>query len=143
VQQKRVVKPKKRTKARKSTDDARPTQRKRKRKPEPVDLSELPPEQGETIILSPAQVTLNQDYKANKIRLDMQIEAILKPKKSNRPKKRKGNDEVLDSFADDEVARLREAMNNAADEDLKANAAKLPAVAKLKMLPEAMETLRK
>jgi transcription factor SPN1 len=73
----------------------------------------------------------------------MQIEAILKPKKSNRPKKRKGNDEVLDSFADDEVARLREAMNNAADEDLKANAAKLPAVAKLKMLPEAMETLRK
>ncbi|KAJ7903416.1 transcription factor iws1 [Mycena olivaceomarginata] len=125
VQQKRVVKPKKRTKARKSTEDARPTQRKRKRKPEPVDLSELPPEQ------------------ANKIRLDMQIEAILKPKKSNRPKKRKGNDEVLDSFADDEVARLREAMNNAADEDLKANAAKLPAVAKLKMLPEAMETLRK
>ncbi|KAF8206288.1 hypothetical protein K438DRAFT_1904994 [Mycena galopus ATCC 62051] len=126
VQQKRVIKPKKRTKTRKSTDDARPTQGKRKRKaPEPVDLSQLPPEQ------------------ANKIRLDMQIEAILKPKKSNRPKKRKGNEEVLDSFADDEVARLREAMNNAADEDLKANDAKLPAVAKLKMLPEAMETLRK
>ncbi|KAJ7928914.1 transcription factor iws1 [Mycena leptocephala] len=126
VQQKRVVKPKKRAKARKSTEDARPTQRKRKRKaPEPVDLSELPPEQ------------------ANKIRLDMQIEAILKPKKNSRPKKRKGNDEVLDSFADDEVARLREAMNNAAEEDLKANDAKHPAIAKLKMLPEAMETLRK
>ncbi|KAJ6531920.1 hypothetical protein B0H19DRAFT_1189199 [Mycena capillaripes] len=127
VQQKRVIKPKKHTNARKSTEDARPTQRKRKRKapPEPVDLSELPPEQ------------------ANKIRLDMQIEAILKPKKSSRPKKRKGNDEVLDSFADDEVARLREAMNNAAEEDLKANDAKLPAIAKLKMLPEAMETLRK
>ncbi|KAJ7678932.1 transcription factor iws1 [Mycena polygramma] len=126
VQQKRVIKPKKRTKSRKSTDDARPAQRKRKRKaPEPVDLSELPPEQ------------------ANKIRLDMQIEAILKPKKNSRPKKRKGNDEVLDSFADDEVARLREAMNNAAEEDLKANDAKLPAIAKLKMLSEAMETLRK
>ncbi|KAF7336721.1 Transcription factor iws1 [Mycena venus] len=126
VQQKRVIKPKKRTKARKSAEDARPTQRKRKRKaPEPVDLSELPPDQ------------------AKKIRLDQQLEAILKPKKNNRPKKRKGNDEVLDSFADDEVARLREAMNNAAEEDLKANDAKMPAVAKLKMLPEAMETLRK
>ncbi|KAJ7455337.1 hypothetical protein B0H11DRAFT_1926196 [Mycena galericulata] len=127
VQQKRVIKPKKRTKSRKSTEDVRPTQRKRKRKAaaEPIDLSELPPEQ------------------ANKIRLDMQIEAILKPKKNSRPKKRKGNDEVLDSFADDEVARLRESMNNAADEDMKSNVAKLPAVAKLRMLPEAMETLRK
>ncbi|KAJ7475959.1 transcription factor iws1 [Mycena latifolia] len=126
-QQKRVVKPKKRTKVRKSTEDARPAQRKRKRKapPEPVDLSELPPEQ------------------ASKIRLDMQLEAILKPKKSSRSKKRKGNEEVLDSFADDEVARLRETMNNAADEDIKANDAKLPAIAKLKLLPEAMETLRK
>jgi transcription factor SPN1 len=73
----------------------------------------------------------------------MQIEAILKPKKSNRPKKRKGNDEVLDSFADDEVARLRETMNNAAEEDIKANEAKQPAGAKLRLLPEAMETLRK
>ncbi|KAJ7126870.1 hypothetical protein C8R44DRAFT_701702 [Mycena epipterygia] len=126
VQQKRVIKPKKRTKPQKGTEDARPTQRKRKRKaPEPVDLSELPPEQ------------------ASKIRLDMQIEAILKPKKSSRPKKRKGNEEVLDSFADDEVARLRETMNNAAEEDIKANDAKMPAIAKLKLLPEAMETLRK
>ncbi|KAJ6609204.1 transcription factor iws1 [Mycena sp. CBHHK59/15] len=127
VQQKRVIKPKKRSKPGKSTEDARPTQRKRKRRSpaEPMDLSELPPEQ------------------ANKIRLDMQIEAILKPKKSSRPKKRKGNDEVLDSFADDEVARLRETMNNAAEEDIKANEAKLPAVSKLKLLPEAMETLRK
>ncbi|KAF7374787.1 Transcription factor iws1 [Mycena sanguinolenta] len=126
VQQKRVIKPKKRTKARKSTDEPGTAQRKRKRKaPEPIDLSELPPAQ------------------ANKIRLDMQIDAIVKGNKGKRPKKRKGNDEVLDSFADDEVARLREAMNNAAEEDLKANEAKLPAVAKLKMLPEAMETLRK
>ncbi|KAJ7773438.1 transcription factor iws1 [Mycena metata] len=124
-EQKRVVKSKKRTKPRKSTDDARPAQRKRKRKaPEPIDLSELPPEQ------------------ASKMRLDMQLDAILKPKKNNRPKKRKG-EEVLDSFADDEVARLRESMNLAADEDMKSNEAKLPAVAKLKMLPEAVETLRK
>ncbi|KAK7033228.1 transcription factor iws1 [Favolaschia claudopus] len=125
VQQKRVVKPKKRTKTRKSVEDVRPNQRKRKRRqPEPVDLSELPPEQ------------------ANKIRLDMQIEAILKPKKNNRPKKKKG-EEILDSFADDEVARLREAMTNAAEEDLRVNDAKMPAYAKLRMLPEAMETLRK
>ncbi|KAJ3926357.1 MAG: transcription factor iws1 [Lentinula lateritia] len=92
---------------------------------EDVDLSQLPPEQ------------------ANKIRLDRQIEAILKTKKSSRPKKRKNNDEVLDSFADDEVARLRETMNNAAEEDMKANQEKLPATAKLRFLAEAMETLRK
>lgn len=73
----------------------------------------------------------------------MQIEAILKPKKSSRMKKRKTNDEVLDSFADDEVARLRETMNAAADEDVRANNDKLPATAKLRLLPEAMETLRK
>lgn len=73
----------------------------------------------------------------------MQIEAILKPKKSNRPKKRKANEEVLDSFADDEIARLREAMIAAADEDLRANEAKLPATAKLRLLPEAVETMRK
>ncbi|KAJ4477456.1 transcription factor iws1 [Lentinula aciculospora] len=92
---------------------------------EDIDLSELPPEQ------------------ANKIRLDRQIEAILKTKKSSRPKKRKNNDEVLDSFADDEVARLRETMNNAAEEDMKANQEKQPATAKLRFLGEAMETLRK
>lgn len=73
----------------------------------------------------------------------MQIEAILKPKKTSRPRKKKGGDEVLDSFADDEVARLREAMLHAADEDIRANEEKLPATAKLRMLPEAMETLRK
>lgn len=73
----------------------------------------------------------------------MQIEAILKPKKTSRIKKRKANEEALDSFADDEVARLRETMNAAADEDVRANNDKLPATAKLKLLPEAMETLRK
>ncbi|KAJ7227307.1 transcription factor iws1 [Mycena pura] len=125
VQQKRVIKSKKRTKPRKSVDENRPTRKRKRRAPEPVDLSELPPEQ------------------ANKIRLDMQIEAILKPKKSSRPKKRKGDDEALDSFADDEVARLRENMIIAAEEDIAANNSKLPATGKLRMLPEAMETLRK
>lgn len=73
----------------------------------------------------------------------MQIEAILKPKKAARHRKKKTNDEVLDVFADDEVARLREAMNAAADDDQRANAEKLPATAKLRLLPEAMETLQK
>jgi transcription factor SPN1 len=73
----------------------------------------------------------------------MQIEAILKPKKTSRVKKRKANDEVLDSFADDEVARLRETMNSAADEDIRSNSDKQPATSKLKLLPETMETLRK
>ncbi len=73
----------------------------------------------------------------------MKIDEILKSKKSNRPRKKKTTDEVLDSFADDEVARLREAMSNAADEDLRSNQDKLPAMSKLRMLPEAMDTLRK
>lgn len=73
----------------------------------------------------------------------MQIEAILKPKKASRQRKKKNNDEVLDSFADDEVARLREAMLHAADEDIRANSEKLPATSKLRLLPEAMDTLRK
>jgi transcription factor SPN1 len=73
----------------------------------------------------------------------MRIEAILKPKKAARQKKRKANDEVLDAFADDEVARLRDAMVNAAEEDIQANKERLPATAKLRLLPEVMETLRK
>ncbi|KAJ7593332.1 hypothetical protein C8J56DRAFT_1003110 [Mycena floridula] len=122
--QRKQAKTKKSSRTRKRDEGERPTQRKRKRKPVPMteqDLSELPPEQGR----SP------------------QIEAILKPKKSFRPKKRKANEEVLDSFADDEVARLREAMNAAADEDIRANAEKRPASAKLILLPVAVETMRK
>ncbi|KAF8896275.1 hypothetical protein BD779DRAFT_1668097 [Infundibulicybe gibba] len=108
---------------RRESGGGRPVARKKRKQPVEVDLSELPPEQ------------------ANKIRLDMQIEAILKSK-GGRPKKRK-HEEVLDSFADDEVARLREAMNAAADDDARANTEKLPATSKLRLLPEAMETLRK
>lgn len=72
----------------------------------------------------------------------MQIDEILKAKKTARRKK-KPNEEVLDSFADHEVSRLREVMNSAAEEDINSNHEKAPAVAKLKLLPEAMETLRK
>jgi transcription factor SPN1 len=81
---------------------------------------------------------------ANKIRLDMQIEAILKPKKTSRVKKRKNaEEEVLDRFADEEVARLHDAMLAAAVEDEQSNKEKLPATAKLKLLPQVMEVLRK
>jgi transcription factor SPN1 len=72
----------------------------------------------------------------------MQIDEILKAKKTARRKK-KTNEEALDSFADHEVSRLREAMNSAAEEDINSNHEKVPAVAKLKLLPEAMEALRK
>ncbi|PFH53170.1 hypothetical protein AMATHDRAFT_73710 [Amanita thiersii Skay4041] len=102
---------------RKRTLDADGQPRKRKRRiPVEPDLVDLTPEQG--------------------------IDEILKQKKTTRRKK-KTNDEVLDSFADHEVARLREAMNAAAEEDINANHDKQPAVAKLKLLPEAMDTLRK
>ncbi|KAF8156897.1 hypothetical protein B0H34DRAFT_798249 [Crassisporium funariophilum] len=88
-------------------------QMKRKRKqPVKIDLNELPPEQ------------------ADRIRLDMQIDEILRSKKGNRPWKKKANEEVLDSFADDEVARLRENMLAAADEDVGSNGEKLLVTAK-------------
>jgi transcription factor SPN1 len=80
---------------------------------------------------------------ASKLRLDMQIEAILKPKKAGRSKKRSKDEEVLDRFADEEVSRLREAMIQAADEDIRANREKLPALSKLRLLPEVMQVLRK
>lgn len=81
---------------------------------------------------------------ANKLRLDMQFDAILKPKKGSRQKKRKKDDEdALDRFADEEVSRLREAMLGAAADDDQANREKLPATNKLKLLPQVMEVLRK
>lgn len=74
----------------------------------------------------------------------MQFDAILKPKKGSRQKKRKKDDEdALDRFADEEVSRLREAMLGAAADDEQANREKLPATNKLKLLPQVMEVLRK
>ena len=129
---------------RKPTESGEQRKRKRKQPPPPVDFSDLPPEQGK----SPMKARIITNVlaflcSANKLRLDMKIDEILRSKKSNRPRKKKTNDEVLDSFADDEVARLREAMNTAADEDIRSNNDKLPATAKLRLLPEAMDTLRK
>ncbi|KAI0309781.1 hypothetical protein OF83DRAFT_1071501 [Amylostereum chailletii] len=80
---------------------------------------------------------------AKKIRLDMEIDSILKPKKASRPRKRKKNEDVLDQYADEEVSRLRDTMLAAADEDNKANLKKLPATAKLRLLPQVMEVLRR
>ena len=78
------------------------------------------------------------------MRLDMQIEAILKPSRGSRTKrKRKGDEDVLDRYADDEVSRLRETMLAAAADDDQANKEKLPATAKLRLLPQVMEVLRK
>ncbi|KAI0925812.1 hypothetical protein AcW1_008146 [Taiwanofungus camphoratus] len=129
-QQKPAPKAKRRTRARRGDDEGerRPgTTRKRKRRQlDEIDLSQLPPEQ------------------ANKVRLDMQIEAILKPKKASRPKRKKNADEdVLDRYADEEVSRLREAMLSAAQDDELANKEKLPATSKLRLLPQVMEVLRK
>ncbi|KAI0783654.1 hypothetical protein C8Q75DRAFT_725434 [Abortiporus biennis] len=82
---------------------------------------------------------------AAKMKLDMQIEAILKPKKASRPKRKKKGDEddVLDRAADEEVSRLREAMLGAAADDEQANKEKIPATAKLRLLPQVMDVLRK
>ncbi|KAF9243413.1 transcription factor iws1 [Melanogaster broomeanus] len=126
-EQERVPKPKRRVQRRATDGDARQAQKKRKRKQlTEEDLNDLPPE------------------KANKLRLDMQFDAILKPKKASRQKKRKKDEEdVLDRFADEEVSRLRETMLGAAADDEQANRDKLPATNKLKLLPQVMEVLRK
>lgn len=77
--------------------------------------------------------------------MDATLDLILKPKKGARKqKKKKGADEeVLDRFADEEVSRLREQMLQAADDDEQANKEKRPAAAKLRLLPQVMEVLRK
>ncbi|KAF9223761.1 transcription factor iws1 [Gyrodon lividus] len=126
-EQERASKLKRKIKRRTDDADGRQAQRKRKRKQlTEEDLNDLPPE------------------KANKLRLDMQFDAILKPKKASRQKKRKKDEEdVLDRFADEEVSRLREAMLGAAADDEQANREKLPATNKLKLLPQVMEVLRK
>ena len=82
---------------------------------------------------------------ASKLKLDMTIEAILKPKKNSRPKKRKkdADEDVLDRAADEEVSRLRETMLAAAADDEQANRDKIPATAKLRALPQVLDTLRK
>lgn len=74
----------------------------------------------------------------------MRFDAILKPKKGSRQKKRKKDDEdALDRFADEEVSRLREAMLGAAADDEQANRDKIPATNKLRLLPQVMDVLRK
>ncbi|OBZ72479.1 Transcription factor IWS1 [Grifola frondosa] len=131
VQEKRAPKPKRRTRPRRGEDEGEgeppSSQRKRKRKKAPVDLDQLPPQ------------------RAGKAKLDMQIEAILKPKRASRPKRKKkdADEDVLDRYADEEVSRLREAMLAAAADDAQANREKLPATAKLRLLPQVMEVLRK
>ncbi|KAG6374392.1 transcription factor iws1 [Boletus reticuloceps] len=126
-EQERPLKPKRKVKRRTDDRDGRRAQKKRKRKQiTEEDLNDLPPE------------------KANKLRLDMQFDAILKPKKNSRIKKRKkDDDDTLDRFADEEVSRLREAMLGAAADDEQANREKLPATNKLKLLPQVLEVLRK
>ncbi|CAL1716660.1 unnamed protein product [Somion occarium] len=127
--QQRAPQPKRRVSKRSGGDgERRQGTKKRKRKQlEEIDLSQLPPEQ------------------ANKLKLDMRLEAILKPKKTSRPKRKKkdADEDVLDRAADEEVSRLREAMLSAVVDDEQANREKLPATAKLRLLPQVMEVLRK
>ncbi|KAL5634523.1 hypothetical protein ACGC1H_002542 [Rhizoctonia solani] len=80
-----------------------------------------------------------------RLELAQRIDSIVKPGKAGKRKKRKkgGDEEELDLHADEEVNRLRNAMYTAADRDIEANASKQPAVSKLKMLGEVMDTLQK
>ncbi|KAG8944550.1 Transcription factor iws1 [Tulasnella sp. 419] len=78
-----------------------------------------------------------------RLALNQKIDSIIKPSKHRPKKRKKGDEEMLDRYADDEVNRLREEMNQAADADCSANMEKRPATAKLRMLPEVMEVLQK
>ena len=73
----------------------------------------------------------------------MQIDAIIKPKKASRRRGKKNDEDVLDRAADEEVSRLREMMMNAAADDEQSNRENIPATAKLRMLPQVMDVLRK
>lgn len=151
VQEKRPGKAKKKTRRRGDEDgEKRSTQKKRKRKQpqvEEVDWDALLPEEGMFSIYSAfsLQSHVMLSIAAAKLKLDMQIEAILKPKKASRPKRKKkdADEDVLDRAADEEVSRLREAMLSAAADDEQANRDKMPATSKLKMLPQVMDVLRK
>lgn len=97
---------------------------------------------------------LTSTFVASKIRVKQKVEAALKSGRSrpsaSRSKRKKNDEQILDQFADDEVARLRESMNAAAEEDIRirtewqqSRGDKSPAIAKLKMLNEVVEVLRK
>ncbi|GAB1526953.1 Transcription factor iws1 [Rhizoctonia solani] len=81
----------------------------------------------------------------HRLELAQKIDSIIKPGKAGKRKKRKkgGDEEEIDAHGDEEVNRLRQAMHAAADRDIEANANKQPAVSKLKMLSEVMDTLQK
>lgn len=69
------------------------------------------------------------------------IDAAAKgPKKA---KRKKADETDLDQMADDEVAKMRDTMMQAANEDQDANVDKRPATAKLRMLKDAVELLQK
>ncbi|KIM33382.1 hypothetical protein M408DRAFT_326111 [Serendipita vermifera MAFF 305830] len=77
-----------------------------------------------------------------KKKLDESIKDILKPAK--RAKKRsKKNEDDLDQIADRYVADLRAEMIEAAESDKKAHQDGIPALAKLRMLDQVMDTLQK
>ncbi|KAF8704596.1 TFIIS helical bundle-like domain, partial [Rhizoctonia solani] len=86
-----------------------------------------------------------REKERKRLELAQKIDSIIKPGKAGKRKKRKkgGDEEEIDAHGDEEVNRLRQAMHAAADRDIEANANKQPAVSKLKMLSEVMDTLQK
>ncbi len=109
------------------------------------DFESMTPEQGVWFPSNVACTSTNPVWPvARKMQLQMKIDAIVKSNKPHRPKKRKGADEdALDRFADEEVSQLREEMLKAAAEDDDANKDKMPATAKLRLLPRVKEVLQK
>jgi len=88
----------------------------------------------------PAPIELTAEQKRRQD-LDSQLDAIIKQPKGMRRRRRKNDGD--DTFADDEVMRVKDQMNIAALEDEEAIMEKKPALAKLRMLPEVMDVLRK
>ncbi|CAO1620863.1 unnamed protein product [Parajaminaea phylloscopi] len=75
--------------------------------------------------------------------VDAQIDAAIKSGRKKQKRRRKEGEEDLDPQADAEVAELRSAMMNAAEDDVMANEERKPALAKLRMLPRVVDGLQK
>ncbi|KAK9895649.1 hypothetical protein P389DRAFT_210537 [Cystobasidium minutum MCA 4210] len=112
----------------KSRDSTAGEQPKKRKKKVQLDDADLPP--------MPAPLDPAAERAAR-------LEAILSNKKKKAPRKRKPGEEDLDEMADEEVYRLRQAMDAAVEADKLAIEEQRPAIEKLKMLNEVIAVLQK
>lgn len=72
-------------------------------------------------------------------RIDSIGKKVAKPTR----RRKKGEEDAVDTYHDDLCLRLRNRMIDAAEKDRRSNEAKMPATAKLALLDEVMSMMRK